>query len=98
MITIIIIAILMAIALEYLSDPEMIDGEFHVHPYLVEALKAWIRYEEIVDNLRVGAGVIEMRRAEKYNQQRLAVARFNVPRMTELQDEIRRYNMQAPKF
>ncbi len=86
------------IALEYLADPSMVDGEFLVHPYLVQALKAWIRYEEVIDNIRIPASTLEMRRREKFNEMRLATARFNVPRMTELQDSIRRFNMMALKF
>ena len=86
------------IALEYLANPEMIDGEFHVHPYLVQALKAWIRYEELVENVKAPLGLLEARRSEKYNEMRLAVARFNMPVMTELMDAMRKFNMLALKF
>jgi hypothetical protein len=86
------------IALEYLADPEMIDGEFHVHPYLVQALKAWIRYEELVENVKVPLGLLEMRRTEKYNEMRLAVARFNMPVMTELIAAMQKGNKMSPKF
>jgi hypothetical protein len=86
------------IALEYLADPEMIDGEFHVHPYLVQARKAWIRYEELVENTKAPLGLLEARRAEKYNEMRLAVGRFNPPVMTELISAMQRWNMLALKF
>lgn len=87
-----------SIYLEYIADLSAIDGEFNVHPYLVSALKRFIRYEEIEMNDRISDGVKERARQEKYNEYFRAKNRFNAVRIDEFQSFFRKENKSSVRF
>lgn len=86
------------IFLEYLADLDLIDGEFFVHPYCVEALKCYIYWKMNLRNDRKSGVEKQTSRQEYFNEFARAKARFNAFRMDELMDAFRWVNKAAPRF
>ena len=84
------------IVLEYLSTPKKNKGEFVVHPYCVEALKAFIEWR--MTNKKQYMGAWQISRTEYYNQRRLAKARFDTFTLGEIYQALNKSFMQAPKY
>lgn len=84
------------IVLEYLSTPKKDKGEFVVHPYCVEALKAFIEWR--MTNKKMAMGAWQLSRTEYYNQRRLSKARFNNFTLEEIYQALNKSFMQAPKY
>lgn len=84
--------------LEYLADIERnTDGEFEVHPYIVEAIKEWIHWKIIQRNVR--SPVSQEQRA-KHNflmEKKKAKKRFGSFTFQEANQAIRRTFSLAPK-
>ena len=87
-----------SIILEYLADITLSDGEINVHPFLVEAIKRYIAWSKIVDNLNVSESAKDSRKREWNLARRQAIKRFNSATQKEWLDMLRRYNMAAPRF
>lgn len=84
--------------LEYLADiTRNEDGEFEVHPYVVEALKEWMQWKMI--QRRVGSPVVQEVRAKKnfLKEKRKAQQRFQSFTFEEANDAIRRTFSPTPK-
>ena len=74
------------IILEYVSSPQE-GGEYYVPVQFKEAVIAYLRWKDIISlpNSRKGTlGDKQMRRADFYNERRLAIARYDPPRLPEL--------------
>ncbi len=84
--------------LEYLSDLSLIDGEYFVHPYAVEALKCYIYWKTNLRNARQSGNVKQEARQEYFNEFFRAKARFNSMTTQEWIDGFRGQNKAAPKF
>lgn len=64
------------VVMEYLADVERINGEFIIHPYLVETIKAFMAWGYIRNRRGASQNEIQLRRKEYYNQRRLSSRRF----------------------
>ena len=62
--------------LEYLADIERTNGEFEVHPYLVECLKDWMQWKAIQRNLRVPANAKIIAKQDYLASKNIARRRF----------------------
>lgn len=87
-----------SIILEYLADITLSDGEINIHPFLVDAIKRYIAWAKIVDNLSISESAKESRKRDWNLARRLAIKRFNSATQKEWLDMLRRYNMAAPRF
>lgn len=64
------------VVMEYLADVEKVNGQFLVHPYLVETLKSFIAWGYVRNRRGATQGEIVLRRQEYYNQRRLSARRY----------------------
>lgn len=64
------------VVMEYLADVEKVNGQFVVHPYVAEALKAFIAWGYVRNRRGASVSEITLRRSEYYNQRRLSARRF----------------------
>lgn len=65
------------VILEYLPSAVQINGEFMVHPFLLEPLLAWLRYATMRSKRNVSQQEIQMLKRDYNNFKRLAKLRFN---------------------
>ena len=86
------------IVLEYIADLEQINGEFIVHPFVVNSLKEWMYWRSIAKNRSVGLG--EKQLAEKsYRTAYINMTRrFNTSTIGEWYAALRKGNTAAPRF
>lgn len=76
------------VVMEYLADVEKVNGEFVVHPYVSEAVKAGIAWRYVRNRRGASVSEITLRRSEYYNQRRLASRRITAFTL----DEAYQYN------
>ena len=85
--------------LEYLADiSRNSNGEFQVHPYLIEALKDWIQWMSIQRNLRQPANAKEMARRDYLRSKNIAQRRFASFTLEECKSVIRKSFTMFPKY
>lgn len=84
--------------LEYLSDLQAVDGEYLVHPYVVEALKCYIYWKMASRNERKTGMVKQESRQEYFNEFARAKARFNAHTVEEWYAAFRFSNKMSPRF
>jgi len=66
-----------SIVLEYIADIAAVDGDFEIHPFMVEALKSWMYYKSIQRDRARGTGEKEMARRDYFTEARWTRKRFN---------------------
>ncbi len=86
------------IELEYISDITAVNGDFAVHPFMLQTLKYWIYYQALVFDRN--AGESEKAEAERrYNKEyRVSKKRFSSTPLSEWYRAIRSGNNAAVKF
>lgn len=86
------------VVLEYLANPAMVNGEFMVHEYDVQALRAYLYWGSIRSRENVSLG--EKTNAERlyYAQKNIATQRHNAPTLDELYQTIYKHFQLAPKI
>jgi len=86
------------VVMEYLANPALVNGEYYVHEYDVQALNAYIYWASIRSVKSVSGG--EKQRAEMaYDKQRMkAMFRHNTPTLDELYQAIFSTFQSAPKL
>jgi len=72
-----------SIVLEYLADIEAVDGDFAVHPFMVEALKSWMYYKSIQRDRARGNGEKEAARRDYFTEARWTKKRFTQSTVSE---------------
>ncbi len=65
------------VVLEYLADIEKQGADYSIHPFLVEAVKAWMGWATIRNKDGMAQSEIFVKRKEYYNQRRLAAQRYS---------------------
>lgn len=85
------------IILEYLADVSQIDGNYIVHPFIIESLKAFI-YWRASRAKRTSIGAARDARSEYYNQKRLSNIRMTSFNLDEIKQAIRKHYKLSPKF
>lgn len=87
-----------SVFMEYISDINSVDGDFDVHPFMVEALKNWI-YWKLIQRDRNRPGSQVDRALHDYNiSKRWAKKRFQTATLQEYVSAFRHGNMAGPKF
>jgi hypothetical protein len=86
------------IILEYIADISLTNGDINVHPFLIFAIKRYIAWASIVDNMSIPEGAKQGRLKDYNLARRQAIKRFNSSNQKEWLDALRRYNMAAPRF
>ncbi len=86
-----------SIILEYMSDVNVQNGDFEVHPFAIDALKMWIRYQYKMNADKPGG---EQELAWKYFkiQNTLMKKRFGNSTLADWQAAFRSGDMAAPKM
>lgn len=86
------------VIMEYIADINAVDGDFEVHPFLVETLKAWIRYKQFNNNPNSSMGRIDMAKKDYFREKRSSNARFRATTVNDWLEAFRIANKAAPKF
>jgi hypothetical protein len=86
------------IILEYLADVRAIDGNYLVHPYIIETLKRYIHWASMRLKTSIPLQEKEMARRDYYNERRIAGLRFNSFTMDEAKATIRKAFKLSPKL
>jgi hypothetical protein len=86
------------IFLEYLADIRQVGGDYVVHAYDEEAVKAWLWWKSIQKSKAYGENKILSARREYYNQKRLARLKHNSSTVQEFAEALRTNNKLSPKF
>lgn len=87
-----------SVILEYLADISLSEGDINVHPFLIQAIKRYLAWASIVDNMSVPENMKQGRFRDYSIAKRQAIKRFNSSTQKEWLDALRRYNMAAPRF
>jgi hypothetical protein len=85
------------IVLEYIADVESVDGDFIVHPYLIEAIKAYIYHKERAFNDKYPLGVKQLAERKYRDARRKVTARYMSFTKDEALQTIRKAIKLAPK-
>ena len=86
------------ITLEYLADPNKSNGNFDVHPFAVETIKAWIDWKINANNVNIPMGYSEQKRILYSRNKKLLFARMSSLSVQDLLSSFRKGNKAAPKF
>jgi hypothetical protein len=86
------------IVLEYLADPQRLGGNYHIHPYDVEAVKAFIWWKDIQKNRTYNGADKEQARLEWRRQYNMCKRRHNNFTLGEAAQSIRKSIKTSPKF
>lgn len=85
------------VVLEYISDMSTVNGNYQVHPFIIESIKAWIRWKNIEWK---GQNVSADMNAERkyYLAEKQAKRRFNQHSIQDWLQALRIGNKASPKF
>lgn len=85
------------VVLEYLSNLSQVNGQYQVHPFIIEALKSWIRWKVVESK---GNNISADQNAERkfYLTEKQAKRRFNNTDIQTWLQAFRSGNKAAPKF
>jgi hypothetical protein len=84
--------------MEYLSDLSRTDGQFAVHPYIIDTVKSYITWKMVESNLNVALNQKEVFRRNYIIEKKKSVARFKSFTKEEFLQTMRKGNKLAPKF
>jgi hypothetical protein len=87
-----------SVVMEYIADLEAEGNDFAVHPFLVQACKAWMRYQSLLNNKNAGLGAIQMAERVYFREDKQATRRFQSHTNDEWIQAFRAGNQAAPKF
>ncbi len=86
------------VLLEYMADGCDESGDYEVDVRMAEAVKCWLRWQDVVDRpKKASQGVIDSLERKYYNQKRLAKMRINPVIINEMQNAERRSWKLVPK-
>jgi len=85
------------IYLEYINDGRQSDNNTKIHPYAEEALLAYIAWKDIANRRAVSLSEKQLRRADFYNEKRLANSRLKSFTKEEAIQQSRKAFKQAPR-
>lgn len=88
-----------SIILEYISDLSATeDGDFIVHPFDIQALKEWMSWRYIANNMNASLGEKVNRERMFYNARLKMNQRYNSATTQEWAEALRASNMASPRF
>jgi len=86
------------IVLEYIADINKVDKDFVIHPFMIEALKAWIYFKAVQRDRVQRGGTKDRARRDYYTEARWAKKRFTSATLKEWTAAFRSGNLAAPKW
>jgi hypothetical protein len=86
------------LVLEYIADINVINGDFQVHPYLIEPLKAWLYWKSIQRNTKMGLGEKQMAEMDYIKADKWARRRFTAYTPKEWAEAFRTGNVATTKW
>jgi len=86
------------ITLEYLADPNKTNGEFDVHPFAVETVKAWIDWKLNENNPNVSIAVSQSKKMLYGSNKKLLRSRMASMSVQDMLQAFRKGNKASPKF
>lgn len=86
------------IVLEYIGQITTVDDSYQVHPFIVELLKSWIRWQVQLNNPNSQLGRVQMMEANYWSNYRIATRRFSSGTLDEWVDAIRFGVKLAPHY
>jgi hypothetical protein len=86
------------IVLEYISNLSLIDGDYDVHPFIVETIKSWVHWKMISWDRSRSLGEKQMAEKEYFQNYRIAKMRCYAATVDEWLSALRSGNFASPKF
>ena len=87
-----------SIVMEYLGDISMVDGDFEVHPFMIDSLKDWMYWKSIQKSTNTGRGKVADARSDYFKSSRWAKKRFTSNTIDEWLAGFRSGNTASVKF
>lgn len=86
------------VVLEYLADISVSDGDYIVHPFIIETIKQGIAWKAAERNPRSNLGQIQLANKAYNNAHRQSIRRYKNITISEWAQALRKGNKAAPKF
>lgn len=87
-----------SIILEYIANLDLHEGDYTVHPFLVESIKTWIHWRMIVFDRNRSLGDKDMAKNGFYQQRRMAKMRYGAATADEWLSALRSGNFASVKL
>lgn len=87
-----------SLIVEYIGDIESSDGDFIVHPYVIQTIKDWMRWQYVIDDRNTPQGEKRSRRSNFYNSKRKSKNRYASSTPEEWASALRKSNSATVKF
>lgn len=87
-----------SIVVEYVADVASEDGDFLVHPFIVQTVKDWIMWKYVAGDRNTSLGEKQMRRSEYFNSLRLSNNRYSASTPEEWMQQLRISNMASVRW
>lgn len=86
------------IVLEYIAEISSVDGNFLIHPFIIETIKAWISWKLALNNPSAPIGRTQVLEKRYWQTYRIARKRVTSATVKEWLTAFRIFNTAAPKF
>lgn len=86
------------IILEYLADPNKTNGEFDIHPFAVETVKAWIDWKLNENNPNINIAISQSKKILYASNKKLLRSRIASMSVQDMLQAFRKGNKASPKF
>lgn len=86
------------ILLEYVADVNSEDGDFVVHPFIIQTIKDWIFWKLIANDKNYGLGDKQYREKSYKNSYRQSNLRYNSATIQEWTEALRKSNSATTRF
>lgn len=86
------------LVIEYLADISSLDGDFVVHPYVIQTVKDWMLWRYVIGDRNTGGGEKDMRKRGYYNSLRKSKNRYASSSPEEWAAALRKSNSATVKF
>ena len=88
----------LSVAMEYMADVSLSDGDFEVHPYIIESIKAYVYWKAIQRDRGRGNGEKQIAERDYNNAARWAKNRYTSSTIQEWKEAFRSGNSAAVKW
>lgn len=86
------------IYMEYLSDLKRTDGQFTIHPYIIDTVKSYLSWKSVENNFNIPLNHKEVSRRNYIIEKKKSVSRFKSFTKDEMLQSFRKGNKMSPKF
>jgi len=87
-----------SVLIEYIADISTSTGDYNVHPFILETLKAWLFWKSIQRDRNHSLGEKQLAEADYWKSYKTSRMRFNSVAISEWKEAIRSGNLGSPKF